>query len=71
MIYYASKNLMDSETRYSCMDKLALATFIAILSLHFAPHNHRIGIPEPYVLHPDLSGAQGQVFPMDSYLTRV
>ena len=30
MIYYASKNLMDSETRYSHMEKLALATFIVV-----------------------------------------
>ena len=30
MIYYASKNLMDFETRYSRMEKLALATVIAI-----------------------------------------
>ena len=30
VIYYASKNLMDSETRYSRMEKLALATVIAV-----------------------------------------
>ena len=30
MIYYASKNIMDSETRYSHMEKLALATVIAV-----------------------------------------
>ena len=30
MIYYASKNLMDSKTRYSCVEKLALATVIAV-----------------------------------------
>ena len=30
MIYYSSKNLIDSETRYSCVEKLALATVIAI-----------------------------------------
>ena len=30
VIYYASKNLMDSETQYSCMEKLALATVIAV-----------------------------------------
>ena len=30
MIYYASKNLMDSETQYSCVEKLALATVIAV-----------------------------------------
>ena len=29
VIYYASKNLMDSETRYSHVEKLALATVIA------------------------------------------
>ena len=30
MIYYASKNLLDSETRYSHVEKLALATVIAV-----------------------------------------
>ena len=30
VIYYASKNLMDSETRYSCVEKLALATVIVV-----------------------------------------
>ena len=30
MIYYASKNLIDSETRYSHVEKLALATVIAV-----------------------------------------
>ena len=30
VIYYASKNLMDSETRYSCVEKLALATIIVV-----------------------------------------
>ena len=30
MIYYASKNLMDFETQYSCVEKLALATIIAV-----------------------------------------
>ena len=30
MIYYASENLMDSETRYSHVEKLALATVIVV-----------------------------------------
>ena len=30
VIYYASKNLMDSETRYSRVEKLALATVITV-----------------------------------------
>ena len=30
VIYYASKNLMDSETRYSRVEKLALAMVIAV-----------------------------------------
>ena len=30
MIYYANKNLMDSETRYSHVEKLALAMVIAV-----------------------------------------
>ena len=30
MIYYASKNLMDYETRYSSVEKLALAMVIAV-----------------------------------------
>ena len=30
MIYYPSKNLMDSKTHYSHVEKLALATVIAI-----------------------------------------
>ena len=53
---------MDSKTRYSCVEKLALAMIIAvqkILSLHFALHNHYIGRPEPDVLHPNSSGARG------------
>ena len=34
VIYYGSKNLMDSETRYSCVEKLALATVIAVQKFH-------------------------------------
>ena len=34
MIYYASKNLLDSKTRYSRVEKLALATIIAIQKFH-------------------------------------
>ena len=30
VIYYASKNLMDSETRYSHVEKLALTTVIVV-----------------------------------------
>ena len=30
VIYYASKNIMDSEAQYSCMEKLALATVISV-----------------------------------------
>ena len=30
VIYYASKNLIDSETRYSHVEKLALAMVIAV-----------------------------------------
>ena len=30
VIYYMCNNLIDSETRYSCVDKLALATVIAV-----------------------------------------
>ena len=30
MIYYANKNLLDSKTRYSRVEKLALATVIAV-----------------------------------------
>ena len=30
MIYYASKSLLDSKTRYSHVEKLALATVIAV-----------------------------------------
>ena len=30
VIYYASKNLMDSKTHYSCVEKLALAMVIAV-----------------------------------------
>ena len=33
MIYYVSKNLMDSETCYSHVEKLALATVIAVQNL--------------------------------------
>ena len=34
MIYYASKNLIDSETWYSCVEKLALAMVIAVQKFH-------------------------------------
>ena len=34
VIYYASKNLMDSKTLYSCMEKLALAMVIAVQKFH-------------------------------------
>ena len=34
MIYYASKNLLDSETRYSHVEKLALETVISIQKFH-------------------------------------
>ena len=34
VIYYASKNLMDFETWYSRMEKLALATVIAVQKFH-------------------------------------
>ena len=34
VIYYASKNLMDSKTRYSHVEKLALATVIAVQKFH-------------------------------------
>ena len=34
VIYYASKNLMDYETRYSWVEKLALATVIAVQKFH-------------------------------------
>ena len=34
VIYYASNNLTDSETRYSCVEKLALAMVIAVQKFH-------------------------------------
>ena len=34
MIYYVSKNLMDSKTQYSCVEKLALATVIIEQNFH-------------------------------------
>ena len=34
VIYYASKNLIDSETRYSHVEKLALAMVIAMQKFH-------------------------------------
>ena len=34
MIYYATKNLLDSETHYSHVEKLALATVIAVQTFH-------------------------------------
>ena len=34
VIYYASKSLLDSETRYSHVEKLALATIIAVKKFH-------------------------------------
>ena len=35
VIYYASKNLMDSKTRYSRVENLALAMVIAIQKFHY------------------------------------
>ena len=60
MIYYASKNILNSETRYSHVEKIALATLISVknvLSLHLVSHHYNTRRPKPYVLHPDLSGA--------------
>ena len=34
MIYYTSKNILDFETRYSRVEKLALATVIAVQKFH-------------------------------------
>ena len=34
VIYYASKNIMDFETRYSCVEKLALATVMVVKKFH-------------------------------------
>ena len=34
VIYYATKNLMDSETCYSHVEKLALAAVIAVQKFH-------------------------------------
>ena len=34
MIYYTSKSLLDSETRYSHVEKRALATVIAVQKFH-------------------------------------
>ena len=34
VIYYASKNLMDSETQYSHVEKIALDTVIAAQKFH-------------------------------------
>ena len=34
VIYYASKGLLDSKTRYSHVEKLALATVIAVQKFH-------------------------------------
>ena len=34
VIYYASKSLLDSETRYSYVEKLTLATVIAVQKFH-------------------------------------
>ena len=34
VIYYASKNLIDSETRYSHMEKPTLSTVIAVQKFH-------------------------------------
>ena len=74
VIYYANKNLIDSKTRYSHVEKLALATVIVVqkfLSLHFASYYHHIGRLEPNVLHSDSSGTQGQVLPLDRHPSRV
>ena len=60
VIYYASKNLVDSETRYSRVEILALATIIAIQKFHHASHYHDTCRSEPYVLYPNSSGAMGK-----------
>ena len=34
VIYYASENLLDSKTQYSCVEKLALAMVTTIQKFH-------------------------------------
>ena len=56
-------------SQYSgCVEKNVETKF---LSLHSSLHYHRIGRLEPNVLHPDSSGARGQVLLMDSHTSGV
>ena len=74
MIYYLSKSLIDSETRYSRMEKLALATVIVVQKFyHYILLCATIVLvdqnPMYYIFY--LSGAWGQVFPLDRYPLRI
>ena len=60
-VYYVSKTLLDTETRYSLMEKLALSLIIASRKLRPYFQYHPIVVitshPLRNVLHkPDLSG---------------
>ena len=58
MIYYTSKNLMDSETHYSHVEKLALAMVIAVQKFH------------PYILLRTTTDWQTRTLCITSWLVR-
>ena len=60
-IYYVSKSLLDTETRYKSMEKLLLALVIAAKKLRHYFESHPISVVTKYLLmsilrKPELSG---------------
>ena len=60
-VYYISKRLVNAETRYSKMEKLALALVVALRKLRPYFHSHTIRVLTNYLLRqvlqkPDVSG---------------
>ena len=74
VIYYASKNLLDFETRYSHVEKLALAIVIAVQKFrHYILLRTTIVLtdqnPMYYILTRQVLG--GKILPMDCHHTRI
>ena len=73
-MYYASKNLIDSETRYSRVEKLALATVIVVQKFrhYILPRTTMVLAyenPMYYILTHHVLG--GQIFPLDCHPTGI
>ena len=50
LVYYISKRLVDAETRYPEMEKLALALVIAAIKLRLYFHSHPVRVIANYPL---------------------